>query len=57
MSADAVVEVEARLTGELGNALKAIQGEMRRLEHTSYEAFKKMEKHQADLDRKANASS
>lgn len=56
MSADAVLSVEAKITDDITLALKSIQGEMKRLEHTSYEAFRKMEKHQADLDKKANGT-
>src|SRR3990167_4560269 len=57
MSADAVLSVEAKIQDDITNALKSIQGEMKRLEHTSYEAFKKMEKHQEDLDKKTNSAS
>lgn len=55
--ADAVLSVEAKIHDEITNALKSIQGEMRRLEHTSYESFQKMERHVAALDRKTNGSS
>lgn len=53
MAADAVVEVEAKLTGQMLDGLKAIQHEMFKLEKTTSESSKGMKKELDALNKKA----